>query len=122
MPIYSFYHGDHKTERHASITKIPKRVKCEICKKAWAKLGMSYNLDSFVRGRAMNDKTRKDFRHLVTRDQYRQMSTTRDVDAAFADFSRRYPHLRPPGPMRRDPDASVSITESRKTHGEGGIE
>jgi len=116
MPIYSFFHGEHQTERVAPMSKIPKRIKCGVCKKGWAKLGMSFNLDAFVRDRAMSDKTKGQFKPLFRKGQ--RLETTRDVDAAFADFSRRYPHLPPPGPCRRDPFPLERLGDDRNNHGE----
>jgi len=118
MPVYTFYHGKHQTERMAPMEAIPKRVKCSVCKRGWAKLGMSLLADQFVRGRAMNDKTKKQFRYVFGKKKYLRNETTRDIDAAFEDFHRRYPHLSPPGASRRDPDPGVRITEGYDTHRE----
>ena len=119
MPIYSFYHGDHMTERVAPMSKIPRRVKCSVCNKAWAKLGMSFP-DGFVRGRVMSDKTRREFKPVFKRGQ--KLETTRDVDAAFAEIAARYPHLPPPGPQRRDPFPDAHLGDNRSNHSESRIE
>jgi len=93
------------------MAKIPRRVKCSVCKKGWAKLGMSFNLDAYVRGRAISDKTKRDFRYVFRRDQVKRLETTRDIDACFSDFHRRYPHLPPPGPIRRDPHPEIRLKD-----------
>lgn len=111
MPMYSFFHGKHVTERHASMDSIPKRVKCSVCKRGWAKLGMSFNLDAFVRNRPMNAKTKKDFRYVFGKKIRERMETTGDVDAGFEDFERRYPHLGRPGPMRREPFRHLQLAD-----------
>ena len=119
MPIYAYYHGSHMSERVAPMSKIPRRIKCS-CGEGWAKLGMSFNLDAFVRGRALGDKTRRDFKPIFKKGQ--KLETTRDVDAAFADFQRRYPHLPPPGPCRRDPFPTTHLGDLRENNGESRIE
>jgi hypothetical protein len=115
MPVYSFYHGSHENERVASMSKIPKRIKCS-CGEGWAKLGMSFGQTGFVRGAAINDKTKRDFKHVFKRGT--RLETTRDVDAAFSDFSRRYPHLPPPGPQRRDPFPLERLGDNPNNNGE----
>jgi hypothetical protein len=119
MPIYSLYCPEgHVTEKVAPMAKMPRRTKCATCK-AWAKLGMSFP-DGFIRGRVMSDKTRRDFAPVFARGQ--KLETTRDVDAAFAQFSARYPHLPPPGPQRRDPFPDAHLGDNRSNHSESRIE
>ena len=96
MPVYSFYCAPkkHKTERFAPMSKIPKWIKCGECGKR-AKLGLSVNLDGFVRNCVMSDKTRSGLRWAFGKKKAAKMRTTKDVDAALMDFAKRYPHLQP---------------------------
>lgn len=118
MPDYNYFCPEkHQTERHASMMAVPKWVKCGDCGRR-ANLGMNFNLDAFVRNRAMNDKTKGQFRWTFDKKTRERMSTTGDVEKAFDDFHKRYPHLPRPGEMRGDPLPSVNIRDARANHGE----
>lgn len=77
------------------MARIPKRVKCSVCKKAWATLGLAVNLSSHVRNPAVNEKTRALFNHVFGSKKASKIRTTGDIDACFRDVARRYPHLMP---------------------------
>ena len=118
MPDYRFFcEKKHTTERHASMASIPKWIKCRRCGRR-AKLGMSFNLDAYVRNRAMNDKTKEQFRWAFDKKTRERMENTGHVDAAFDDFHRRYPHLRRPDAYRGDPLPTVNVRDERGMHGE----
>ena len=99
------------------MASIPKWVKCRRCGKR-SRLGMNLNLDAFVRNRAMNDKTKGQFRWAFDKKTRERLGNTSDVDRAFDNFHKRYPHLPRPDAFRGEPLRDVHITEDRNTHGE----
>ena len=111
MPLYAFYHRSHVTERYAAMAKPPKRVRCGVCKRGWAKLGFSVNLQSFVKNRPLSEKAKKDFRHVFSKDVRKRLETSGDVENGFKDFERRYPHLGRPGSMRREPFRDLQLSD-----------
>jgi hypothetical protein len=74
---------------------IPKWVKCVECG-GRATLGLSTGLlTSHVRNAAINQKTKDIFRFVFGSKKASKLKTTKDIDAAFRDVARRYPHLMP---------------------------
>lgn len=118
MPLYSFYHGSHVTERYAPMARIPKRVKCSVCKRAFAKLGLSGNLASFMRDQNLSDKSRRQYRHVFGKETRKRLATTRDVDRALDNFHERYPHLPRPDVVRKDPFPGVPCGDGPGDHPE----
>lgn len=120
------------------MARMPKTCTCECGRKA--KLGLPHgNLQSFVRGAAINDKTKDQFRWTFGKKKSRALRTTKDIDARFTDFAGRYPHLQPgykrgkkydprsaadmaqigrPGDIARDPFPREKITDDVRMYSE----
>jgi hypothetical protein len=120
------------------MSRIPKRIRCTKCER-WAKLGLTVNLQAYVRGAAVNDKTRDLFRHVFGKEKASKIKTTKDIDANFQDVAKRYPHLMPgfkrgrkydpnsasdmrdlgnPGDVSRDPFPQERITDDGRLNAE----
>lgn len=121
------------------MSRIPKWVKCETCGKR-ATLGLPSNLTAqFVKNAGINDKTRDQFRFVFGKDKADKFRTTKDIDGAFQDFTKRYPHLAPgykrgekydlnssadlrklgnAGEISRDPFPREKITDDRRLNSE----
>ncbi len=123
----------------APMARVPKWVKCERCGRR-ATLGLPSSLAAqFVRNAAINEKTRDQFRFVFGKKKSSKFRTTADIDAAFQDVTRRYPHLAPgyrrgvkydlssaadlkklgtPGEVSRDPFPRERITDSPRINPE----
>lgn len=94
MPVYSFYCPRHVEERTYSMASVPKWIKCSCGKRA--KLGIPSRLtEMFVENKVVSDKTKQLFRYVFGKKKAAKIRTTRDIDANFQDFARRFPHLQP---------------------------
>lgn len=78
------------------------------------------NAAPYIGGVSMGESSRRDFRHVVTKKQFRDLRTAKDVDRALDNFQARYPHLGRPGKVARDPMPSVNISDRRENNGEWG--
>lgn len=121
------------------MSRIPKWIKCGECGKR-ATLGLPSNLAAqFVRDTGINDATRDQFRFVFGKDKASKFRTTKDIDAAFIDFTKRYKHLAPgykrgehydlnssadlkklghAGEISRDPFPRERITDDRRINPE----
>lgn len=91
----------------------------------------------FVKGRVLNEKSRKQFRWAFGKKKYPGIQTVKDVDRNLEDFTMRYPHLAPgyrkgktyeagsrhdmkslghADIIRKDPFPGVQITDERRNH------
>lgn len=78
------------------------------------------NKAPYIGGFPMNEKSIKDAKHVFTkRDRAMGKNrTVRDVDRALDGFQARYPHLKRPDRVRRDPFPEVKINDHRKNNPE----
>lgn len=113
MPHYDYRcQNGHVEEQFHSMLSAPDRVSCKVCHKTARKL-IARAQTTFVHGKAMNSKSKDQFRFTFGKKKSSRIETTRDVDRCFDDFHRRYPHLGHPGGQRHDPFPSVDITDER---------
>lgn len=126
----------------APMSRIPSWVVCERCGKR-AKLGLPSSLTAqYVRNAAINQKTKDQFRYVFGKDKASKLRTTKDIDSAFTDFTKRYKHLAPgyvrgkqydlnsaadlkslghPGEISRDPFPRSRISDDRRHNPERRI-
>lgn len=74
------------------------------------------NVAPYIGGVTMTERSIMDNRHVFTHAE-RKMGlnkTVKDVDRALDNFKVRYPHLKRPDRMRKDPMPSVKITDERR--------
>lgn len=74
------------------------------------------NVAPYVGGVTMTDRSVKDNRHVFTANERKRglNRTVKDVDRALDNFQVRYPHLKRPDRVRRDPLPEVKITDDRR--------
>lgn len=76
------------------------------------------NVAPYIGGVSMTESSRQDFKHVVTKKQFRELKTVGDVDRALDNFQQRYPHLGRPGKIKREPLPGVKVRDMRGIHGE----
>lgn len=78
------------------------------------------NVAPYIGGCPMSDRSVGDAKHCFTRKDRRmgRNRTVKDVDRALDRFQVRYPHLKRPDRVRRDPFPAVKITDQRRNNAE----
>ncbi len=103
----------HEGERrHRYTVKHGWQVWCPKCNPVHVR-----NAAPYLGGLPMSDSSRRDFRHVVTKREYRDLETAKHVDQAFDTFHAKYPHLGHPGPVKDDPWPDVQITDGPENNG-----
>ncbi len=120
------------------MSKIPRSIMCGSCGRK-AKLGIAPTI-GFIRNAVMSQKTKDGLRFAFGKKKAAKMQTTKDVDAALYDFTKRYKHLAPgykrgetydlnsmadlkrlgtPSYRLSDPFPGTKIRDDGRNHGEG---
>jgi len=74
------------------------------------------NKAPYIGGCPMTERSVRDCRHVFTPTDRRMQRnrTVKDVDKALDRFQVRYPHLKRPDRMRKDPFPEVKITDDKR--------
>lgn len=85
-----------------------------------AELPATENKSPYIGGVSMTDRSIKDARHVFTkRDRMMGRNrTVKDMDRALDSFQVRYPHLKRPDRMRRDPFPNINIKDDYRNKAE----
>lgn len=106
---------EHGTYLPSHSGRRPKVTTCDICGRDAFWVNQEVPM---IGGVGLNSYTKNQFRHAFDQKTTAGLGSVRDIDRAFDTFHAKYPHLKRPEAMKRDPLPTTHLRDERGNHGE----